>query len=293
MKNTVPMKIEKEIISFEAESSFKIHTPRLKNYFFWHYHPEIEIVYVEAINGISHVGKNISGFVGDYLVLIGPNVPHLNFDYGIETAYKQIVIQLKEKFPENTIISTPEFNCIKNLLERSYLGLSFYGETKEKAVKCLKEMQQIGLFDSLLKLIEILNILANSNEYKQLNQEDTRVKFFLNDKVRLGTVYNYIHENYDKTPNVNVVAEMVHLSTSAFCRYFKKQTDMTFTDFVNQYRINQAKTLLLYDVSISEIAYNVGFDSIPYFNKLFKILVGETPTEFKNRHKSVANSKLI
>lgn len=287
------MKIEKEIIPFETESSFKIHTPCFKNYFFWHYHPEIEIVYVEAINGISHVGKHVSGFVGSYLVLIGPNVPHLNFDYGIETEYKQIVVQLKENFPENTIISTPEFAKIKKLLERSYLGFSFEGQTKEKVVEKLKEIQQMKSFDSLLGLIEVLNILADSSEFEQLNHEDTRVKFFLNDKIRLGTVYNYIHENYDKSPDVNIVAEMVHLSTSAFCRYFKKQTDMTFTDFVNQYRINQAKTLLLCDVSVSEIGYTVGFDSISYFNKLFKTLVGETPTEFKKRHKSVVNSKLI
>lgn len=287
------MKIQKEIIEFENGKSFKLFSPSLKNCFFWHYHPEIEIVYVEAINGISHVGKHVSGFVGSYLVLIGPNVPHLNFDYGIETEYKQIVVQLKENFPENTIISTPEFAKIRKLLERSYLGFSFEGQTKEKVVEKLKEMQQMKSFDSLLGLIEVLNILADSSEFEQLNQEDTRVKFFLNDKVRLGTVYKYIHENYDQTPDVNVVAEMVHLSTSSFCRYFKKQTDMTFTDFVNQYRINQAKTLLLYDVSVSEIGYAVGFDSISYFNKLFKILVGETPTEFKKRHKSVVKSKLI
>ncbi|WP_415327272.1 AraC family transcriptional regulator [Chryseobacterium sp. MMS23-Vi53] len=279
------MKIEKETIPFEEEQSFKIHTPCFRNYFFWHYHPEIELVYVEAINGISHVGKHISGFVGSYLVLIGPNIPHLNFDYGIETEYKQIVVQLKEKFSENTIISTPEFNNIKKLLDRSNLGMSFHGKTKEKVAVKLKEIKELKPFDALMGLIGIFNILANSNEFKLLNEEDTSVKFFLNDKIRMGTVYSYIHENYDKNPDVNVVAEMVHLSTSAFCRYFKKQTDMTFTDFVNQYRINQAKTLLLCDVSVAEIAYNVGFESISYFNKLFKNLIGETPTEFKKRNK--------
>lgn len=278
------MKIEKEQISFDKGQSFTIHTPCFRNYFFWHYHPEIELVYVEAINGISHVGKHISGFVGSYLVLIGPNIPHLNFDYGIETEYKQIVVQLHGNFPENTIVSTPEFENIKNLLDRSHLGFSFHGKTKEKAVEKLKEMQEMKSFDRLLGLIDVLNILADSQEFEQLNDEDTRVKFFLNDKVRMGTVYSYIHDNYDKNPDVNAVAEMVHLSTSAFCRYFKKQTNMTFTDFVNQYRINQAKTLLLCDVSVSEIAYNVGFESISYFNKLFKNLVGETPTEFKKKN---------
>jgi YesN/AraC family two-component response regulator len=60
---------------------------------------------------------------------------------------------------------------------------------------------------------------------------------------------------------------------------------MTFTDFVNQYRITQAKTLLLKDVSVSEACYEVGFESLSYFNKLFKTLTGENPSAFKKKHK--------
>lgn len=59
---------------------------------------------------------------------------------------------------------------------------------------------------------------------------------------------------------------------------------MTFTDFVNQYRINQAKTLLLQDKNISETGYAVGFESISHFNKVFKKNTGENPGEFKKRY---------
>jgi AraC-like DNA-binding protein len=90
-------------------------------------------------------------------------------------------------------------------------------------------------------------------------------------------------------PDVNAVAESVHLSTAAFCRYFKKQTKMTFTDFVNQYRITQAKTLLLNDLSVSQACYEVGFESLSYFNKLFKKLTGENPSAFKRRQRQATN----
>ena len=143
---------------------------------------------------------------------------------------------------------------------------------------------ETGNFDSLIRLIEILQILANSQEVKELNNEDTRIKWFLNDKIRMGTIYDYIHENYDRKTNVNQIAEIVSLSTPAFCRYFKKQTNMTFTDFVNNYRINQAKIFLLRDSSITEVCFQVGFESLSYFNKLFKHHVGETPSEFRKRH---------
>jgi AraC-like DNA-binding protein len=278
------MKIKKENIVIPEGRSFKVFSPSLRNYFFWHYHPEIELVFVEAISGIRHVGKNISGYVGSELVLIGPNIPHLNFDYGIQTEYRQIVVQLKEEFLQDIIIPTIEFASIRHLLERAYLGLSFKGRTKEEVVERLRRIKELDTFDSLLELIGILRILAGSAEVEYLNEEDTAVKWFLNDKIRMGTIYDYINKNYDKNPDVNAVARTVNLSTPAFCRYFKKQTDMTFTDFVNQYRITQAKTMLLQGEAASTVCYNVGFDSVSYFNKLFKKLTHETPSSFKRRY---------
>ncbi|CAH0235589.1 MULTISPECIES: AraC family transcriptional regulator [unclassified Chryseobacterium] len=277
------MKIQKEIIMFDKGKSFKLFSPSLKNCFFWHYHPEIELVYVEATNGIRHVGKDISGFTESDLLLIGSNVPHLNFDYGIQTECKQLVLQMHENFLQDIILPVPEYEEIKNLLERSYLGLSFSGETKKIIVERLQSMKEKNSFASLIGLMEILQILANSTDVKELNKEDTRIKWFLNDKIRMGTIYDYIHENYDRKPNVNEIAKIVSLSTPAFCRYFKKQTNMTFTDFVNNYRINQAKIFLLKDCSVTEVCFQVGFESLSYFNKLFKQHTGETPSEFKKK----------
>jgi AraC-like DNA-binding protein len=278
------MRIKRENIDIPKGRSFKVFSPNLRNYFYWHYHPEIELVFVEAIGGIRHVGKNISGYVGSELVLIGPNVPHLNFDYGIKTDCRQIVVQLKETFLQDIVLPTPEFGNIASLLERAYVGLSFKGQTKNTVVERLRRLKEGDAFDSLIDLLDILRTLAGSSEVEQLNQEDTSVKWFLNDKIRMGTIYDYIYKNFDKDPDVNVAARYVNLGTPAFCRYFKKQTDMTFTDFVNQYRITEAKNMLLQGEAASAACFKVGFESVSYFNKLFKRLVGETPGAFKRRH---------
>ena len=278
------MKIQKEIVLPGPGQSFKLFQPSLKNYFFWHYHPEYELVYVEAVTGIRHVGQHISSFMESDLVLIGPNVPHLNFDYGIETEYHQIVVQLKQNFLGDAFKETPEFSKINELFEKAYLGLSFTGETKRTVAKMLEKIQVLPHFEQLLNLLEVFHTLATSREVIELNEKDTSVKLFMDDKIRMGSVYQYIHANYDKDPDVNVVAANVHLSTPAFCRYFKKQTKMTFTDFVNQYRIAQAKTLLLKDLSVSEVCYEVGFESLSHFNKLFKKLTGQNPSVFKRQY---------
>ncbi len=278
------MKIKKEVVQIPIGQSFRLFKPRLKNYFFWHYHPEYELVYVEASTGIRHVGQNISGFMGSDLVLIGPNIPHLNFDYGIKTAYRQVVVQLKENFLGDAFKNTPEMAGIQKLFDKACLGLSFTGETKKLVAKKLAFMQSLGHFEQLLCLLEVFQILSVTDEVIELNEQDTSIKLFLNDKIRMGAIYKYIHANYNESTDVNKVAASVHLSTPAFCRYFKKQTNMTFTEFVNQYKITQAKTLLLQDKSISEVCYEVGFESLSYFNKLFKKINGENPSVFKKRY---------
>ncbi len=278
------MKIKKEIVEIPDGQSFKLFEPRLRNYFFWHYHPEFELVYVEATTGIRHVGQHISSFMGSDLVFIGSNIPHLNFDYGIKTSYHQTVVQLKENFLADALYQTPEFLLIQQLFNKASLGLSFYGETKKIVSNKLEKMQHHGKFDQLLSLLEVLQILAQSDEVIRLNEQDTSVKLFLNDKIRMGAIYKYIHANYNETTNVNEVAASVHLSTAAFCRYFKKQTKMTFTEFVNQYKITQAKTFLLQDKSVSEVCFQSGFESLSYFNKLFKKITGENPSAFKKRY---------
>jgi AraC-like DNA-binding protein len=278
------VKIQKEVVLPDPGQSFKLFKPSLKNFFFWHYHPEYELVYVEASNGIRHVGQHISSFMGSDLILIGPNVPHLNFDYGIETEYHQIVVQLKEHFLGDAFSETPEFAAIQDLFERAHLGLSFHGETKKTVASRLEQMHVLSHFGQLLNLLEIFQVLSTSKEVTALNEQDTSVKLFLDDKIRMGAIYKYIHSNYNNAPDVNAVAASVHLSTPSFCRYFKKQTRMTFTDFVNQYRITQSKTLLLNDVTVSEACYEVGFESLSYFNKLFKRITGMNPSAFRKKY---------
>jgi AraC-like DNA-binding protein len=278
------MKIQKELVLPDPGKSFRLFSPSLRNYFFWHYHPEYELVYVEAITGIRHVGQHISSYMDSDLVLIGPNIPHLNFDYGVKTEYRQIVVQLKEHFLGEAIQETPELSSIQQLFERAILGLSFFGKTKNVVAEKLRYMQTIGHFEQLLCLLEVFQILAKSDEVVELNEKDTSVKLFLNDKIRMGAIYKYIHAKYNEKPDVNKVASSVHLSTAAFCRYFRKQTNITFTDFVNQYRITQARTLLIKGKTITETCYEVGFESLSYFNKLFRRIAGENPSAFKKRY---------
>jgi AraC-like DNA-binding protein len=276
-------KIQLERVDFEPGKSFKLFSPRLRNTFLWHYHPEYELVYVEADAGIRHVGTHISGYTHGDLVFIGSNLPHLNFDYRLRSDYHQIVIQLRTDFLGAAINLAPELSLIHTLFKSAAYGIAFHGDTRTLVAQKLKQLSNLNSFDQLLELIHIFQLLAGSNEYTILNKDETSKDFILKDKIRMGAIYEYIDAHYAQKPDVNIVAGKVNLTTPAFCRYFKRQTNITFTEFVNQYRIERAKNLLMQDKNITETCYAVGFESLSYFNKLFNKIVGENPSDFKRK----------
>jgi AraC-like DNA-binding protein len=275
------VKLEK--ISFNPGKSYKIFSPRLRNTFLWHYHPEIELVYVEADAGIRHVGRHISTYTHNDLVLIGGNVPHLNFDYRLRSDYHQIVIQLRTDFLGAAIEVAPELRDVARLFRDARHGISFFGETKAAVAEMLRSLDELPPLQQLLRLIEVFEKLALSKERAYLNEDLSWQKLMLKDKVRMGAVYEYIDAHYDRDPDVNAIAKKVNLTTAAFCRYFKGQTNMTFTAFLNQYRVERAKNLLMQNHNVSETCYAVGVGSLSYFNKIFKECTGENPSDFRAR----------
>jgi len=279
------MKVKLEEIKPDVDSSFKILlTPNLNDLFYWHFHPEYEIVYAEAANGVRHVGDHISRYEESDLVFIGPNIPHLNFDYGVKTSCEIVVVQMKEDFLGKDFFAMPEINEIKNLFERARSGIAFYGETKQHASEKLKELSSLPHFKQLVELLTIFQSLATSKEYTDLEARPIANASLLKEQQRMHKIYHFIETHYQQSIDVNEVAELTHLTTAAFCRYFKKSTHLTFTDFLNQYRINQAKKLLLHDRNVTEACYESGYENLSYFNKTFKKITGENPSQFKKKH---------
>ena len=93
------MRIQLETITNQHRSFSMMLNPRLSDLFYWHFHPEYELVYIKGATGTRHIGDHISTYDGNDLVLIGSNIPHLNFDYGVKTDYQKVVVHLKK---ENT-----------------------------------------------------------------------------------------------------------------------------------------------------------------------------------------------
>lgn len=279
------MKIVLEEFTPDSNSSFRLLlNPRLSHIFYWHFHPEFELVYIEGANGTRHVGEHISRYEYNDLVFIGSNIPHLNFDYMVKTDYEKVVLQVRSDFLGNAFGNVPELSTIFRLFELSKYGIAFGTDTKTHIGKRLKVIAQLPHFEQFLEVLNIFQFLANTNDYILLHEKPVENQYNKRDQERIKRLYQFIDDNYQRKIELSEVASLSNLSEAAFCRYFKKMTRVTFVEFLNHYRVNQAKNLLLLDKNVTETCFDCGFESMSYFNRTFKKLTGENPLSFKKRY---------
>jgi AraC-like DNA-binding protein len=278
------MKIVFEDIKRLAGSSFRILVnPKLNDFYYWHFHPEFELTFIEAPHGNRRVGNHVGQFEGSDLVFIGSNIPHLNFDYGIRTKYEKVVLQIKEDFFKNDFVTTPELASIYQLFQNSKKVICFNGKTKESVGKRLKEIHHLPNFEQFIEVVSLFQILATSNEITYLHEVPFDDFYNNKEQTRLKVVYTFIENNFQRNITIEEMGALTHLSKAAFCRYFKKMTRLTFIEFLNQFRIEQAKILLKSDKNVTETCYECGFESLSYFNRIFKKVVGQNPMQFKKK----------
>jgi len=97
---------------------------------------------------------------------------------------------------------------------------------------------------------------------------------------------SFIHNHLAEPMSLEAVASAVNVSPFHFCKLFKRATGLTFTDFVNRARVEKAKRMLMKPAArITEVAYDVGFQSLSHFNRSFRRIADESPTEFRSRMK--------
>lgn len=254
----------------------------------WHFHPEYEIVYISNGKGKRHIGDHISYYEEGDLIFLGPNLPHFGFTEGLKERHIEIVVQMKEEFLGSEFLNRPELKAIQQLFERSKVGVSFHGETKEQVGELLREMQEFNNFDRMLRLLRILQRMATSTDYQMLNASGFRLEVNGQDHERIEKIYEYVERNYLSEVELETAARLATMTVPAFCRYFKKLTNKTFTQFVNEFRVAHASSLLADDhLSIAAVSYESGFNNLSHFNKQFKAITGASPREYRKGLKKI------
>lgn len=280
-----------EKISPEFGSSLlvKEHNESEENHLpFWHFHPELELAFVNKGKGKRHIGSHLSYFNNSQLILIGSNLPHSGFTDRFATSGTETIVQFKEDFLGKSFFDIPEMHSIKNLFSRAKKGLIFGVETKRLLGKKIVDLHSTKDIDRILLFLEILKHLAQTEDYLFLNADGYAFEVKPQDNLKIEVIFEYVRRNFQRTIPLEEIANEVSMTVPAFCRYYKKVTGKTFTQFVNEFRIVHATKLLAEShSSITDICFESGFNNFSHFNKLFKKFTEKSPLKYRNEMKQL------
>ena len=277
-------KIEPPFGSSIVYKRFSKHVENVK--LFWHYHPELEIVYVNGGSGRRQIGSHVSYYRNGDLIFIGSNLPHCGLTEKLTNNKRETVLQMSPDLLHQAFFDIAEMSFMSGLLERAKRGLVFHGESKRSIGKMIEEMNDMNYFERIVAMLNVFKAMYDAKDYTILNVQEFTLETSTKESEKINLIFNYVKEHYTKSISLEEIADVASMTVPAFCRYFKKMTRKTFTEFVNEYRIaHAAKLLHEKQISISEVCYDSGFNNLSHFNKLFKAFFGKTPSVYREELK--------
>ena len=283
----------KEVSPLSSKDCFILIERQKTNFNFpIHIHPECELNFIENAKGAQRiVGDSIEEIDEEELVLVtNPHLEHAWKDYrNVSKNIHEITIQFHPDLLTDTFLNKNQMISIRQLFRHAERGVAFSRESIAKVRPLLKTLTcENDSFYSLIKLLIILHELSIDKGMRELStgQFAANVMHQHSSDESLGRVMDFLSRHYSVVIRLSEVAEMVNMSESSFCRFFKQHTSKSFIDFLTDIRLGAASRALIdSSLSIAEIGYDCGFNNLSNFNRIFKKKLGVTPSEFRDNYR--------
>lgn len=253
-----------------------------------HWHDEMEIIYIKKGKGILNIDFQQYTVSAGTIAFIIPGQLHSIEQYEQENMEYENII-----FHPNILISKKTDSCSSDYLLPLLTGMVFIPplympESPHYAeiAACIDANDNISKtnpagYQLFIKsqLFMLFFILFNKCSQKEPPKKDNKSL----EKMKL--ILKYIENHYMDKITISDIAEEVNLSQSHFMKYFKNTMGTSFIDYLNEYRLTMASRLLVSsDSSILDIASEVGFDNLSYFNRIFKKRFEQTPSAYRKKY---------
>lgn len=253
------------------------------------YHDFFEITYIYKGKGIFHFeGKRYDASEGDIFVIGNTEFHRLEAyyneplktidlyflpDFVYSVGQNSFDLEYLRPFLDHSTefrnkIPAGDFNSglVLRIIEKIY---------REKVER--KDFYQLAVKNYLAQIL--LLILRHFRKFSSDLLEYTKRR---RDIERLKKVFSFLQQHYQEGISLDFVAEIACMSPCYFCKFFKKVTGSTLMDYVFRLRIDRAKELLLSsDLTITEIAYDTGFESHSYFDRIFRRFTKLSPHDYR------------
>ena len=263
---------------------------RHKTYFDYpaHCHEEFEINFVENAAGVVRTIGDSRETIGnlDLVLMTGSKLSHVWEQATCpEHEMYEITIHIAPDTFHGALIDKRALASIRRMLDRAQRGLAF----PEAAIQIVREdivnlAHSTDSFASVIRLLNLLYRLSLVKDAKELSSSSFIDAEDSNEDDRIRQVKNFVATNYMNDIHLQELADIVCMSAESFSRFFRHRTGRTPNRYIIDYRLGVAARMLLNTkLSVSEIGFSCGFNTLSHFNRLFRESKGCTPSEFRER----------
>ena len=271
-----------KVVTSKNQSVFWRHAIRTKFKTPYHYHPECELIHIRQGYGRRWVGGSITHFGPGDLVFIASNIPHI-WQVAPECPQAEtFYIQFRPDFMGPEFLNLPEMESVRELLI-ARCGMTFSDPVCNEVVAQLDKMPGLNSSKCLLSLLDILYRLSQDQNRHPLGIATGRAGLNQRQEERISKVFLYINQHLNEPISQAEIAKQVNLSPAALSRLFKSTTGKCFMEVVNELRIAQVCRLLAETKrTVSEIAYECGYETLSNFNNKFRQIMKMTPSKYRH-----------
>ncbi|HVI49378.1 MAG TPA: AraC family transcriptional regulator [Chitinophaga sp.] len=266
--------------------------PYLYNYL--HRHQEAQITLIIKGEGTLIVGSTTQPCKAGDVYVIGANQPHMfksdasHYKNAHEKNIHAIHIFFDHEHALQGALALPEMEAVRKFLQLTRYNLQLPQVAQEKAAADILRLNQLNGVERLLAFLSLLNFFSKqANDWKSLSTGFSRHAYSESEGLRMNDIYQYTLEHYAENITLTKIASVAHLTTYAFCKYFKKHTRKTYLGFLNEIRINEAckKIINGEGESIAAVAYATGYNNPVTFNRVFRKVTGMSPSAYARKYR--------
>lgn len=255
----------------------------------WNFHPEFEIHLITQTSGLYIVGDEIGSFSAGQLFLVAPEVPHdwiSDLEAGEVIENRDVVLQFRSEWLAECTRILPELSVVQEFLHRPWGAMEFLGETKELAsqeLALIGETEGASRVQHTFALLHLLTVAPPEDIRYLMEGRVVRVDDPAASEV-LARAIDFIFQNISEPIRLSQAAAIAGMSDSAFSRFFKTASGLTFSEMIRTLRLTEAGRFLENTHRpIATIATDVGYANLSNFNRQFREQFGQTPSAYRHR----------
>ncbi|WP_078349200.1 AraC family transcriptional regulator [Mucilaginibacter pedocola] len=249
----------------------------------FHQHESLEISYIVLGSGRRVIGNTADNFNQGEVIFIPSNIPHCwsfdNFNTAADGKIENISIFFTPQLLQTALDGCPELHeCFTKILSLES-ALVFTGQTRERLQELMRNTRNESKTEQFASLVRMLALIAESAQMEIVGSVVVEDR----SQLKLQQAYSYVINNFQREITLADAAAFVGMEKSSFCTFFKRKAGKPFFTFLAEYRVESAVQMLQRTgMSVAEVCHAVGFNDVPYFNRVFKKVKNMPPSQFRN-----------